>query len=58
MKKEVTDYVKSLGGSTNYSGKSKIMFITDPVTRIDKYFIESCIISKFGFVLPFKLKTN
>ena len=57
MKKQVTDYVKSLGGNTAYSGNTKTMFIKNDPHPFDNY-IESLVIEKFGFGLPFSLKTN
>jgi len=58
MKNQVTQYVKSLGGTTAYSGKSKTMFINDPKKDEPIQSIESVLLIKFGFSLPFKLHTN
>lgn len=58
MKKLISDYVKSLGGSTNYSGKSSIMYINDHQFSATKQTIVECLYNKFGFDLPFKLVTN
>lgn len=52
MKKLISDYVKSLGGSTCYSGNTKTMYILD---KEGVQFIEECVLNKFGFDLPFKL---
>jgi hypothetical protein len=57
MKKTITDYIKSLGGSAHYSGNTKTMWITDPIKDVAQS-IEECILIKFGFDLPFKLATN
>ena len=54
MKKKVSDFIHSLGGSCSYSGRSKTMYINDPFD-LD---IESAVIEKFGYELPFKLITN
>lgn len=51
MKTEVTNFVKSLGGSTKYSGKTKTMYISSTA-------IEESVIGKFGYSLPFALSTN
>lgn len=56
MKKTVTDFVKSLGGQTAYSGKTKTMFIKDPHPFDND--IEGKVLDKFGFGLPFKLATS
>lgn len=58
MKKQITDYIKSLGGSANYSGHTKTMHINDPKKGQDMQSIEECVLGKFGFDLPFKLATN
>lgn len=51
MKKQVTDFVKSLGGITNYSGKDKTMYIKG--TNADD--ISDKVLDKFGYNLPFTL---
>ena len=56
MKKQVSDFVKSLGGTASYSGKHKIMFIDN--NGIEDGLIELRVVEKFGYGLPFKLKTN
>lgn len=58
MKKQVTNYVQSLGGTTQYSGKDRVMYINDPKKEIDVQSIEECVLNKFGFDLKFKLQTN
>lgn len=58
MKKQVEQFIFSLGGSPSYSGKIKTMYITDPLKKSEKQSIEDCIYTLFGFELPFKLKTN
>lgn len=55
MKKQVSDYVKFLGGTAEYSGNSKTMFINSPTGRND---IEAGVRNHFGVGLPFMLKTN
>lgn len=62
MKKQVIEYIRSLGGIANYSGKSTMyrrgtMFITENKPE-DKQSIEECVLNKFGYNLPFKLQTN
>ena len=54
MKKIVENFIRSLGGSTNYSGNKRIMYIND-LKSID---IEQKVVEKFGYTLPFKLITN
>lgn len=56
MKKVVSNFVKSLGGQTSYSGKTKTMFIKDPHPFDND--IEKKVLNKFGFGLPFKLATS
>lgn len=58
MKRIISDYVRSLGGSTAYSGNTRTMYINDPLDKTDRQSIESVIYNKFGFDLPFQLKTN
>ena len=56
MKKVVSNFVKSLGGKTAYSGKTKTMFIKDPNPLGND--IEKKVLDKFGFGLPFRLVTS
>jgi hypothetical protein len=56
MKGKVASLVKSLGGSTAYSGKSKTMYINDPYPYNET--IETLVIQTFGYGLPFKIATN
>lgn len=58
MKKEVANYINFLGGTTAYSGKSRIMYINDPKQDESIQSIEECVLNKFGFDLKFKLQTN
>lgn len=60
MKNKVAQYVKSLGGSTAYSGKRKTMYIKEPFVLEDvlKQSIEGAVLDAFGYSLPFKLQTN
>lgn len=54
MKKKVSDFVKSLGGTTGYSGKRKTMFIHgSPKVRSEH--LQMAVIKMFGYELPFKL---
>lgn len=56
MKKIVSDFVKSLGGQTAYSGKTKTMFVKAPHPLDSE--IEEKVLDKFGFGLPFRLTTK
>lgn len=56
MKRIVSDFVKSLGGQTAYSGKRKEMFIKDPHPFDND--IEKKVLEKFGYGLPFKISTS
>lgn len=59
MKKVISDFVKSLGGSTEYSGRTRTMFINDPKKGQQIESIEAAVYNKWGFeILPFDLKTN
>lgn len=58
MKKEIQEYISSLGGQSHYSGKDKIMYIDDPKKDQPIQSIEEVILNKFGFSLLFKLQTN
>jgi hypothetical protein len=54
MKKVISDFVRSHGGTTTYSGNTKTMHINDK----NNVGIEMKILEKFGYSLPFKLSTN
>lgn len=55
MKKKVSDFVHSYGGSTSYSGHEKIMYIKSPEGWINtKSFLE--FVSECFENLNFKLK--
>lgn len=56
MKKQVTDFVKSFGATTAYSGKTKTMYIKN--ASIEDFDIEQKVIDKFGFGLPFTIATS
>lgn len=56
MKKKVSDFVKSLGATTSYSGKRKTMYIK--VSKHEHWDIEMSILDKFGFSLRFRLSTQ
>lgn len=59
MKNEIKAYIKSLGGSSAYSGNTKTLYINDPLKEDEqKESIESAILRKYGFGIPFTLKTN
>jgi len=60
MKREILNYVKSLGEQAYYSGKKKTMYVTDKFvnTDIPMQSTECAILQKFGFGLHFKLSTN
>jgi len=51
MKKEITKFVENLGGRTAYQGKTKTMYISDPLNIR----IINSIIEHFGDNLPFVL---
>lgn len=50
MKKKVSDFIKSLGATTHYCGKTKTMYI-----KGGSNIIEETVLNKFGYGLPFKL---
>jgi hypothetical protein len=54
MKKIVSDFIKSLGATTAYSGKSKTMYIKGSFNED----IEQKVLDNFGFNLPFKIATD
>ena len=54
MKTEVINFVKSLGGSTKYSGKTKTMYISS--TAIEEAVIEKVWIF-IAFCTKYKCKT-
>jgi hypothetical protein len=56
MKKQVSDFVKSLGATTAYSGRKKTMYIKN--ASIEDFDIEEQVISKFGYGLNFKIATS
>lgn len=58
MKKEIAAFVFSFNGEARYSGKTKTMYLNDPFKNQDTQSLEDCIYQKFGFDLPFQLKTN
>lgn len=61
MKKEVAEFIQSLGAITSYSGKLKTMFIRFPKWHrktngmLTMTQIHNKVIQKFGYGLPFKL---
>jgi hypothetical protein len=56
MKKLVSDFIKSFGATTAYSGKTKTMYIKN--ASIEDFDIEEKVLDKFGFGLPFKIATS
>lgn len=56
MKKQVSDFVKSLGGQTSYSGNTKTMWIDHAF--IQNHDIEDMVIKKFGYGLHFRLASQ
>jgi hypothetical protein len=54
MKKTISQFVKYLGGSTKYSGKTKIMFIHHPVIKHDRDLVDA-VIAKYGRHLSFRI---
>ena len=54
-RKEVMEFIKAYGGKAFYSGKKRILYITNPRHRDD---IEHNVISQYGYGLPYKLTTN
>ena len=58
MKKQVEQFIFSLGGNPSYSGNTKTMYITDHFKNDRTHSIEEGIVNKFGKELPFRLKTN
>lgn len=56
MKKIVSDFIKSFGATTAYSGNTKTMYIKN--ASIEDYDIEQKVIDKFGYGLPFKIATS
>lgn len=56
MKKQVAEFIKSLGGTSGYSGKTKTMYVKGG--SIMAYDIEIKVIEVFGYGLPFKMATS
>lgn len=52
------NYISKLGGTSAYSGRTKTLYINDPLKNDEIQSIESAVLIKFGFDLPFKLQTN
>ncbi len=53
MKKIVSDFIKSLGCETSYSGNEKRMFIKGKNANE----VEMKVLKKFGYGLPFGLSS-
>lgn len=47
MKKKVSDFVRSIGGTTKYSGNTKTMYMPS--------YCHDSVLAEFGFGLPFTL---
>jgi hypothetical protein len=56
MKKLVSDFIKSFGATTAYSGKNKTMYIKK--SFIEDYDIEQKVLDNFGYGLGFKIETS
>jgi hypothetical protein len=56
IKKLVSDFIKSFGATTSYSGKTKTMFIKNAF--VEDFDIEEKVLDKFGYDLPFKIATS
>lgn len=56
MKKLVSDFIKSFGSTTAYSGKTKTMYIKN--AAVEDYDLEEKVLAKFGYGLPFKIATS
>ena len=56
MKKLVSDFIKSFGATTAYSGKTKTMYIKN--ASVEDFDIEQKVLDNFGFGLPFKIATS
>jgi hypothetical protein len=57
MKKQVSAFIRTLGATAAYSGKSKIMYIKG--VDADDYTVEQQkVFQKFGYGLPFKIETD
>jgi hypothetical protein len=54
MKKALSEFIKSLGGTTRYCGKLKTLFIHHPRKGDDQDILDECI-KKFGRHLPFRI---
>jgi hypothetical protein len=55
MKKKIQEYIKSVGGSSSYSGRTKTLYIIP--RNIQEFEIEMDIIEKFGHNIGFKLNS-
>lgn len=59
MKKIITDYVKSLGGTTQYSGNKRIMYLNSPKNWNSTFMHPMDVEIQREFpLLPFKLISN
>lgn len=56
MKKLVSDFIKSFGATTAYSGKTKTMYIKN--VDVNDFDIELTVLAKFGYGMPFKIETS
>lgn len=60
MKNKVSEFVKSMGGSTHYSGETKTMYIRflkckRPELKLTLSQLHKRVINRFGYGLTFKL---
>ena len=56
MKKKVSDFIKSFGATTAYSGRTKTMYIKN--ASVEDFDLEQKILDQFGYGLPFKIETS
>ena len=56
MKKKVSDFIKSFGATTAYSGRTKTMYIKN--ASVEDFDLEQKILDEFGYGLPFKIATS
>jgi hypothetical protein len=56
MKKQVLNFIKSMGATATYSGKYRTMYIKN--ASVEDIDIEEKIIEKYGYGLPFKIATS
>lgn len=57
MKKQISDFIKSLGERTAYSGKTKTLYIK-PVYIENLYNITDKVIARFGDKISFEIRIS